>query len=214
VKYYLGFVNKAQGIPHDKLGSGWCGEAFGKQRAAIIFEGPWVVPYMAQNFPKVGYTVSAMPKGKVNATLGFTVSYSIARDSKNKDEAWTLVSWLTGKTGMRVWTEGGIALPSRTDVRSAGEGQQDLRRPGQVRAPVVVHPGLQLRLHDREQRAASGLPVEGKRRHHAQEDPGGDEQGARFRLERRGAIFRVPSRRARGNPSFCHGPARGSGTST
>ena len=116
VKFYLGFVNKGQAAPHDKLGSGWCGEAFGKQRAAIIFEGPWVVPYMAQNFPQIGYTVSAMPKGKVNATLGFTVSYSMARDSQNKQAAWTLLSWLTGKTGMRVWTGGGIANPSRTDV--------------------------------------------------------------------------------------------------
>jgi multiple sugar transport system substrate-binding protein len=116
VKYYLGFVNKGQAAPHDKLGSTWCGEAFGKQRAAIIFEGPWVVPYMTQNFPGVGYTVSAMPKGKVRGTLGFTVSYSMARDSNNKQAAWTLISWLTGKSGMRVWTSGGIALPSRTDV--------------------------------------------------------------------------------------------------
>jgi multiple sugar transport system substrate-binding protein len=116
VKYYLGFVNKGQAAPHDKLGSDWCGAAFGKQKAAIIFEGPWVVPFMAQNYPGVKYTVSAMPKGKVNATLGFTVSYSIARDSDHKDEAWTLLSWLTGKTGMRVWTSGGIANPSRTDV--------------------------------------------------------------------------------------------------
>jgi multiple sugar transport system substrate-binding protein len=116
VKYYLSFVNKGQGAPHDKLGSTWCGEALGKQRAAIIFEGPWVVPYMTQNFPNVGYTVSAMPKGRVKATLAYTVSYSIARDSNNKQAAWTLVSWLTGKTGMRVWTAGGIANPSRTDV--------------------------------------------------------------------------------------------------
>jgi multiple sugar transport system substrate-binding protein len=116
VKYYLGFVNKGQAAPHDKLGSTWCGEAFGKGRAAIIFEGPWVVPYMTQNFPKVGYTISPMPKGKTRASLAFTVSDSIARDSQNKDAAWTLLSWLTGKSGMRTWTAQGIALPSRSDT--------------------------------------------------------------------------------------------------
>ena len=40
-----------------------------------------------------------MVKGKVNGNLGFTVSYSMAKDSTNKPAAWTLLSWLTGKAG-------------------------------------------------------------------------------------------------------------------
>jgi multiple sugar transport system substrate-binding protein len=143
VKFYLSFVNKGLAAPHDKLGSGWCGEALGKERAAIIFEGPWVVPFMAQNFPKVGYTVSAMPTGKTKATLGFTVSYSIARDSNNKAAAWTLLSWLTGKSGMRVWTGGGIALPSRTDVPvPAGKGNKVFVGQGVYAHPWSYIPGF------------------------------------------------------------------------
>lgn len=143
VKFYLGFVNKGLAAPHDKLGSGWCGEALGKQRAAIIFEGPWVVPYMQQNFPSVGYTVSKMPKGKTNATLGFTVSYSMARDSQNKQAAWTLLSWLTGKTGMRVWTGGGIANPSRSDVAvPPGKGNKIFVGQGPVAHAWAYVPGF------------------------------------------------------------------------
>ena len=41
---------------HDQLGVGWCGEALGKEKAAIIFEGNWLLPYMADDFPTVGYT--------------------------------------------------------------------------------------------------------------------------------------------------------------
>ena len=62
-----------------------------------------------------------MVKGKVNANLGFTVSYSMAKDAKNKQAAWTVLSWLTSRVGMQTWMSKGLALPSRSDVkRSAG----------------------------------------------------------------------------------------------
>jgi multiple sugar transport system substrate-binding protein len=60
-----------------------------------------------------------MPKGTEDATLGFTVSYSIGVDSANKDAAWVLLSYLTGPEGMKTWTEGGVANPSRQDVPAA-----------------------------------------------------------------------------------------------
>jgi multiple sugar transport system substrate-binding protein len=53
----------------------------------------------------------------VRATLAFTVSYSTSPASKNKDAAWTLISYLTGQAGMRQWTSKGLALPARSDVR-------------------------------------------------------------------------------------------------
>ena len=62
---------------------------------------------------------AGLVKGKVNGNLGFTVSYSMAKDSKNKQAAWTLLSWLTGKVGMSKWMSLGLALPSRSDVKAA-----------------------------------------------------------------------------------------------
>jgi multiple sugar transport system substrate-binding protein len=59
-------------------------------------------------------------KGKVNGNLGFTVSYSMAKDADNKQAAWTLLSWLTGKVGMTKWMSLGLALPSRSDVQAIG----------------------------------------------------------------------------------------------
>ena len=41
-----------------QLGVGWCGEALGKQKAAIIFEGNWVYGFMQSDFPSVGFTSS------------------------------------------------------------------------------------------------------------------------------------------------------------
>ncbi len=60
-----------------------------------------------------------MPQGTEQATLGFTVSYSIGVDSANQDAAWVLLQYLTGPEGMTTWTEGGVANPSRQDVPAA-----------------------------------------------------------------------------------------------
>jgi multiple sugar transport system substrate-binding protein len=117
INYYLGFQGAGLSGTHDKLGVGWCGEALGKEKAAIIFEGNWVVGYMSDTFPGVKYTISPLPKGKVNGNLGFTVSYSIGKNTSNKKAAWTLLTYLTGKQGMHLWTQQGIALPSRSDVK-------------------------------------------------------------------------------------------------
>jgi multiple sugar transport system substrate-binding protein len=78
---------------------------------------------MSDTFPGVKYTISPLPKGKVNGNLGFTVSYSIGKNTSNKKAAWALLSYLVGKQGMHLWTQQGIALPSRKDVKvPAGRG--------------------------------------------------------------------------------------------
>ncbi|MFN2627867.1 MAG: ABC transporter substrate-binding protein [Gaiellaceae bacterium] len=120
VNFYVGLVKQGlAGQPSD-LGVGWCGEALGKQKAGIIFEGNWLVPYMHETFPSVGYKIAPMVQNKTGGNLAFTVSYSMARDSGHKAEAWRLISYLTGKPGMRIWTSKGLALPSRSDVTPLG----------------------------------------------------------------------------------------------
>jgi multiple sugar transport system substrate-binding protein len=120
VNYYVSFFKNGLAATPTQLGVGWPGEALGKEKAAIIFEGNWLLPYMKSTFPQVGFGVGPMVKGKVNGNLGFTVSYSMAKDAKNKHAAWTLLSWLTGKVGMTKWMSLGLALPSRSDVKAVG----------------------------------------------------------------------------------------------
>jgi multiple sugar transport system substrate-binding protein len=120
VNYYVGLFKKGFAATPTQLGVGWPGEALGKEKAAIIFEGNWLLPYLKSSFPQVHYGVEPMVKGKVIGKLGFSVSYSMAKDSKNKQAAWTLLSWLAGKPGMTKWMSLGLALPSRTDVKAIG----------------------------------------------------------------------------------------------
>ena len=141
VNYYVGLVKSDLAKTPAELGVGWCGEALGKAKAAIVFEGNWVVPYMKDQFPGIGYGNSPMVKGKTGGNLGFTVSYSMAKDSKNKPAAWALISYLTGAKGMKIWTSKGLALPSRSDVKAPG-GRKAFLSQAQFSHPWQFAPGF------------------------------------------------------------------------
>lgn len=78
---------------------------------------------MSSTYPKVGYGIFPMITDKKGGNLAFTVSYSMAKDSPNKQAAWTLLSWLVGKQGQTLWVSKGLALPSRKDVKAIGGRQ-------------------------------------------------------------------------------------------
>jgi multiple sugar transport system substrate-binding protein len=122
VNFYVGLIKSGLAATPDKLGASWCGEAFGKQKVAFAFEGNWMFPTMA-SFPGVKFTTAPLPKGKTRGNLAFTVSYSMARDAKNKPAAWELLKYLVGRQGMQQWVSLGLALPTRSDVHAvAGRG--------------------------------------------------------------------------------------------
>jgi len=122
VNYYVGLIKSGLAATPDKLGSSWCGEAFGKEKAAFAFEGNWMFPTMV-SYPNVKFTTAPLPKDKKRGNLAFVVSYSMAKDSKNKPAAWTLLKYLVGKQGMQQWISLGLALPTRKDVHAvAGRG--------------------------------------------------------------------------------------------
>ena len=130
--FYVGLLKSGLAALPSDLGSSWCGEAFGKQKVAIAFEGNWMFPTM-QGFPGVKFTTAPMPKGKTRGNLAFTVSYSMAKDSKNKPAAWELLKYLVGRQGMQQWVSLGLALPTRIDVRAVpGRGAF-------IRYPASVH---------------------------------------------------------------------------
>jgi multiple sugar transport system substrate-binding protein len=120
IDWYVGLFDKGLAATPKDLGVGWCGEALGQKKAAIIFQGNWLLPFMSTTYPHVNYTIYPMIRQITGGNLAFTVSYSMAKDAKNKDAAWTLLSWLTSRQGQALWTSKGLALPTRTDVPVTG----------------------------------------------------------------------------------------------
>ena len=117
VQWYLDLIKNGQGMTPTQLGDGWCGEALGKGDVAFAFEGGWLKGAMDNDFPDTNWDFAEMPAGSAGkATITYTAAYSINPDSENKDAAWVVLQYLTGPAGMQKWTEGGIAIPSRSDV--------------------------------------------------------------------------------------------------
>jgi len=116
VQWYIDLFKNGLGVPAP-AGS-WCGEQLGKGNVAIVFEGGWLKGFMDTTYPNIKWQFAEMPTGSIGKpmTISYTAAYAIGADSANKDQGWTAAQYFTGVDGMKLWTEGGIAVPSRSDV--------------------------------------------------------------------------------------------------
>lgn len=130
VNFYVGLIKS--GLAYTPPSGSWCGQELGQGNADIIFEGNWVVPYMSSTYPQTKYGIYPMIKQKTGGNLAFTVSWSMAKASHEKQAAWTVLSWLVGKQGEKLWMSKGLALSPRTDVATIGG-----RKPFLAAAPYV-----------------------------------------------------------------------------
>ena len=119
LQFYHGlYTDGVATIPTD-VGQGWNGDAFGRGIAAMCYSGGWLIPFLEHNYPDLKWKVAELPRGKEQATIAFTTAFAMPEASAFKDEAWAMMSYLTGKEGMRIWTSQGLALPSRKSVAKA-----------------------------------------------------------------------------------------------
>ena len=115
VQWYMDLFKQGLGAPPPA--NSWCGQELGLGHAAIVFEGGWMTGAMTA-YPQINWAYAEMPQGSIGKpmTISYTAAYGIGADSKNPDQGWTVAQYLTGTDGMKLWTEGGIAIPSRDDV--------------------------------------------------------------------------------------------------
>ena len=89
-------------------------EMFGQNKVAMVIEGNWAIPYLQETFPKLEFATAEIPEiNNQKSTMVFTVAYVMNKQAPHKKEAWELISFLTGKEGMKKWTGKGFALPAR-----------------------------------------------------------------------------------------------------
>lgn len=104
------------------LGSGWGGEAFGKQQAAMVIEGNWISGAMSSTYPTVKYTVAELPAGKQKSTLQYTNCWGISTDGDNKGAAIELVKALTATDQQLAFAKAFGVMPS---IKSAADGYKN-----------------------------------------------------------------------------------------
>jgi len=122
--FYVGLVKDGFAAQPADLSAGWPGEAFGQQKAAMVVEGNWIMPYLKDQFPDVKFAVAELPKGPADAaTMSFTVCYAAPAGGKNLEESWKLINYLTGTEGMKAWTDLGLAMPTRKSLEAGWAAQ-------------------------------------------------------------------------------------------
>jgi multiple sugar transport system substrate-binding protein len=101
-----------------QLDAGWPGEAFGKGKAAMTFEGNWIKGAMKADYPTIKYTIHPLPAGpKAQGTLAFTQCWGIAAKSKHKDQAIKFVEAMTSGQQQLAFAKAFGVMPSRQSVK-------------------------------------------------------------------------------------------------
>ena len=96
-----------------QLDSGWPGEAFGKQKAAMTIEGNWIAGAMKSDYPDVKYKTVPLPAGPAGkGTLAFTQCWGIAAKSKHKAAALDFVKAMTAKDNQLTFAQAIGVMPS------------------------------------------------------------------------------------------------------
>jgi multiple sugar transport system substrate-binding protein len=117
IDFWYSFKKNGTGELYKELGKGWCGEAFSGKNSAMVVEGGWLVPFLAD--PANGATdlkYSAIPlpipAGGQPATLLFTNAFAASGKTKYPNAAAALVLFLTSAMNEKALIPSGLASPS------------------------------------------------------------------------------------------------------
>lgn len=102
--------------PQIDMGIDSAGAAFGSNRAAMMIEGNWVISALNQEYSDLNYAVLESPTiNGEEQSMTFSVGYTVARDSENRDEAIAFINYMTND-GLQQWSELSGTLPPRESI--------------------------------------------------------------------------------------------------
>ncbi|NJM08517.1 extracellular solute-binding protein, partial [Candidatus Gracilibacteria bacterium] len=117
IQYWRDLQQAGAAATYQDIGTGWCGEAFARQNAAMVVEGGWLVPFMAdpqQGGTEVQYTAVPLPQpeGGQNQTILFTNAFAANGATQFPQAAAAAVLFLTSEQNQRELIQTGLAQPS------------------------------------------------------------------------------------------------------
>lgn len=128
--FWNSFKKDGTGELYGEMGKGWCGEAFSGKNAAMVLEGGWLVPFMADpanGAQDVKYTAVPLPtpKSGKQATWLFTNGFAANAKTKYPKAAAAAVLFLTGMANQKALIPSGLASPSIKALASDPYFQQN-----------------------------------------------------------------------------------------
>lgn len=88
---------------------------FAQGRAAMMINGPWQLPFLANEAPDLDYGVALMPVDAEEASVTGGENYMIMA-GPNEDAAWDVLEFLQEPENVTKMNIAGGSLPTRTDV--------------------------------------------------------------------------------------------------
>jgi multiple sugar transport system substrate-binding protein len=153
LQFAQGLLESGSAVLPPQVDSGWGGEAFGTERAAMTIEGNWIRGAMENDFPDVEYTVAELPEGPAGkGTLLFTQCWGISSETDNQAAAVSLVDSLTTVENQLAAADAFGVMPSRQSAEEQYVEQFPEDAPfvagGEYGQGPVNLPGLEAALAD------------------------------------------------------------------
>lgn len=111
-------------LPTD-VGASWNMDGFGRRKFAMTTSGLWAINLMEETFAGVPYAVAPLPVGRQQSSIAFVVGYVMPKNALYPDDGWTLLRFLTSKTGQLIWARSGVGLPPRNSIVEATGARED-----------------------------------------------------------------------------------------
>lgn len=95
-----------------EIDAGWSGEALGAGKAAMVIEGPWIKG-IETDFPDTNYAAYELPAGPAgDSTFTFTNCWGIPQGSDTRDQAVSLIEFLTSDEQQLAFADAFGVIPS------------------------------------------------------------------------------------------------------
>jgi multiple sugar transport system substrate-binding protein len=129
LNFFTGFNKDGSSVLPADVAAGWAGDAFGKERAAMVLEGPWLIPYMKEKFSNVEYGIAPLPLAPTGkrADLIFTNAWAGYAQTKHPAATWELIKYMTGSEVQGSQLRAGFALPA---IKSLANDPYFAQNPG------------------------------------------------------------------------------------
>lgn len=118
-EFYTTLPDQGAGVMAADVGQGWMGGCFGDETTAVAIEGSWISGFLRDQAPSMQYGTVGIPVHPGTGERGnliFTVSWSVANDSRVQDSAHKLIELLMSPKAQQWVLESGLALPSRESL--------------------------------------------------------------------------------------------------
>jgi multiple sugar transport system substrate-binding protein len=108
------------------VGASWCGEAIGKELVGMTLEGGWMVNFMRQNYPDVGWNAVLLPQGPATRSdVIFTNGIGVNAATEFPNAAAAFAIYVTGSENQAEIVNTGFAYSTHPEQADLVQNPQD-----------------------------------------------------------------------------------------